>query len=70
MNDPAVIAWLESPEGEQWSRRAHCRQQDAVYRVALISVKEDRYSDYGYSNCEPPSFRYAAILFPVLPPLT
>jgi hypothetical protein len=20
MNDPAVIAWLESPEGEQWSR--------------------------------------------------
>ncbi len=41
-----VIAWLESPEGMEWSRNAHCRPISS--RPAfLVTIKDDAVSaDY------------------------
>lgn len=37
-----VIAWLESPEGEAWSRyRNHTLDENSVFRCILITVVED-----------------------------
>jgi hypothetical protein len=41
--DSEVIAWLESPEGEEWSRRRHMWSRGdggAISRlIALVTVK-------------------------------
>lgn len=37
VNDPDVIAWLESAEGEQWSRHNF----HAIWHTPLVSVKDD-----------------------------
>jgi hypothetical protein len=33
-----VVEWLESPEGEDWSKRFH---RDMKFPLPLISLKED-----------------------------
>ena len=38
-NDPAIVAWLESAEGEKWSRERHGRSQNVYYQ--LMAVKDD-----------------------------
>ena len=43
-----VITWLESPEGEAWSRRFHANEQG--FTTMLISVKDDTVPDDDVTN--------------------
>lgn len=38
MNDPAIIAWLESPAGERWSSNRARHNSD---QQILLSIKDD-----------------------------
>ena len=40
MNDPDIIAWLESPEGERWSYLKHSQLP------ILVSLKDDTHQEF------------------------
>lgn len=45
MSREEIIAWLESPAGERWSRGAHTHE--SRHRQALAVVKGDSLSPFG-----------------------
>jgi hypothetical protein len=60
MKDP-VVAWLESPAGERWSRDEHWKSE-GCFKHGLVSIKEDAYPYEGPAESQRPVYRNRAIL--------